>query len=768
MPDSQRRRNLLSTDESYVVGALAVVAAVLGALAGCEPTRTGWFDPLLTGAVAALVTLAGATAPWWSLAATTATLAVAEHSAWSLTVSVAAFAAALALGVRRRSAGALRALCALAVSQVALRIELERPFAASAGIAALTMGLVLIAGISRRSRRIRRIATRTTLAVGALYLFAAVCAGIAGLAARSSLSEGVRAAIDGLRAMRAGDTATASSSLERSAEALASARRTIDSPLMWPGRLVPGLGQHVDSAVRLVGAGGETARVVSKTVAAVDPDSVRVRAGYVDLTAIDRLLGPIEITRDAVGNLQEAVEASRSGWLLGPFADRYRRLAEETARADLQARNAYESAVLAPQLLGRDGKRVWLVLFTNPAESRGLGGFIGSFAEIETERGQIRVVKRGSNVQLINGGDNLDGRTISGPAEYLDRYGPYGAGRNGVPMERFFWVKANMAPDLPTVARVIAEIYPQSGGRKIDGVIVADPYALQSVVRLTGSLTVPGTGTVLTQGSIVRYLLVDQYRDFETDDSLRKDALVDVADQAVSKLLTTDLPSPVVIAQAFGGVLSSGHLMIWSLRNDDIAPISRLGIGGAVPRPVSDGAFFTVNNAGPSKLDSFLQQSMTYRAVVDEHTGQVSADLEIRLRNTLPSPSPLPDDLIGNVRGLPIGTNRTLLTVYSPLQVVGATVDGKSQAFGTLPELGWLAHDTPVDVPPGGETVVRIRLAGTVGVSDGYSWAFRPQPLVDTTRVQVEIKFRHGARSIRWNRDISTPLRLTSWGIVAT
>lgn len=744
-----------------MVWAIAVAAAVLGALAGCEPTRTGWFDPLLTGAMAGLVVLAGATAPWWAAGSAAAVLAVVEHAAWALGVSVAAFAVMVVIGLRRESAGTLRALAALAVTQVALRLGMERPFAISAVIAALAMGVILVTGISRRPQRIRRLATRTVLGIGGFYLFAALCAGIAGLAARSSLSEGVRTAVDGLRAVRSGDADGAAAALSESADALGSARRTIDSPLMWPGRLVPGLGQHVDSAVRLVHAGGDAARVVSKTVAAVDPDSVRVRSGLVDLDAIDRLRDPIELTRDAMGDLQRAVDESRSGWLVGPFADRFRRLAEETARADLQARNAYEAAALAPQLLGRDGKRVWLVLFTTPAESRGLGGFIGNFAEIETERGQIRIVKQGTNVQLINGGANPDDRTITGPADYLTRYGPYGAGRNGGPMERFFWVKVNMAPDLPTVARVVAEVYPQSGGRPIDGVIVADPYALQSVVRLTGPLSVPGTDTVLNPGNIVRYLLVDQYREFATQNSVRRDALSDVADQAISKLLTTDLPSPVVIAQAFGGVLTSGHLMIWSLRDDDVGPITRLGIGGALPEPVSDGTFFTVNNAGPSKLDSFLQQSMSYRAFVDERSGQVAADVEIRLRNTLPNPSPLPDDLIGNTRGLPLGTNRTLLTVYSPLQVVGATVGGQAQAFGTTAELGWLAHDTPVDIPPGGETVVRLRLAGTVGVNDGYSWAFRPQPLVDTTRVQVEIKFRHGARSIRWNRDIPTAIRLT-------
>ena len=762
MPESLRRRNRLSAEETYVVWGLAAVSAVLGALAGCDPTRTAWFDPILTGVVAGLVCLAGATAPWWAPASAAAVLAVSHMSSWTMWVSIAVCIVMVALGVLHESAGLVRAVSALAIAQVALRLDIDHPFGVSALVGGLAMGVVLVSGISRRSRRVRQLAVRSALGVLGFCLLSMIGALVAGLTARKALSDGVNAATTGLQSMRSGDSQAAAEALERSASALGRARRSVDSPLTWPGRLVPGLGQHVDSAVRLVNAGRDAAQVVSKAVATVDVDSVRVRSGYVDLTAIERLQLPIEVTRDAVGELQRAVERSRSGWLLGPFASRFERLAEETARADLQARNAYEAAQLAPHLLGGDGKRVWLVLFTTPAEARGLGGFIGNFAEVETEGGRIRIVRQGTNVQLINGGDNPAARSISGPAEYLARYGQFGAGGNGKPMTRFFWVKVNMSPDLPTVARVVAEIYPQSGGRTIDGVVVADPYALRSIVSLTGPLTVPGTDTVLTTNNIVRYLLVDQYQRFVSADSTRKDALAEVANQATEALLGTDLPSPVLIARAFGGVLTSGHLMFWSLREEDQGPIRRLEIGGAAPAATSDGAFFTVNNSGPSKLDTFLQQSMTYDAVVDEHTGEVLAELEIRLRNTLPTPSPLPDYLIGNDRGLPLGTNRTLLTVYSPLEIVGVTVNGGPQAFDTVPELGWLSHNSPVDIAPGGETVVRLTLAGRVGLEDGYSWAFRPQPLVDTTQVQVNVRFRHGKRSIRLSGDIDTPVRLTA------
>ena len=40
-------------------------------------------------------------------------------------------------------------------------------------------------------------------------------------------------------------------------------------------------------------------------------------------------------------------------------------------------------------MLGADGPRTYLLLFTTPSESRGLGGFVGSYAELTADDGQL-------------------------------------------------------------------------------------------------------------------------------------------------------------------------------------------------------------------------------------------------------------------------------------------------------------------------------------------------------------------------------------------
>jgi len=763
-----RRLNRLTSNQRYTVLGLSIVSGILGVLADCRPTGIAGVDHVLTGLTAGVVTWFGGISVWWAAGAGGALLAIAQPSGWQIWVSIAVCVVMFGIGALRESLGSVRCLAALGVCQVALHLRLRSPFGLSALIAAACMGAIVVSGVRRSSPQVRRATKVAAITLGCYVGLSVIGAATAGLIARSNIMKGVDSATSGLRAMREGRPDDASAFLQSSASSLSKARSLVRSPLTMPARLVPVLGPHVRSAERLVGSARETAQTVSGAVAGVDVSSIKVQGGVVDLTAIERLRLPLEVSRDAVVAFDNAVDASRSGWLIDPFAGRLRRLAAETERARVQASNAVEATTLAPSLLGGNGKRVWLVLFTTPAEARGLGGFPGNWAEITTDGGRISVTRRGRIVDLINGGDNKDGRIVHAPADYLARYDDYGAGKDGAPMNRMFWNNVTMSPDMPSVALAASDMYLQSGGRPVDGVIVADPYALQAVVTLTGPLALPtpegiptSEAMVLTPSNIVPYLLIDQYTKFAGQTGVRADALQSASDLALAALLSKDLPSPVTIARAFGEPLSGGHLVIWSLRPEDQDPITRLGIGGVMPAPTSDGLSYTINNAGPNKLDTYLERSMEYEALVDERTGQVSATATIRLTNTLPIPIPLPDDLIRNSRGYPPGTNRPWLTVYTPLQIISATADGRPQPFGLERERGWYAHDAKLAVLPGKTLTVVLTLRGTVGVEGGYSWVNRPQPLRFPNSVQVRIRFKHGTRSISYRGSLDVTKRLT-------
>jgi hypothetical protein len=758
---AQQRSRVIAHVKFWGVYALVGACAILGSTAGCHPARTPVIDPLLTAALAGAVAWAGATANWWALAGAAGLLAVVDPTGWKVLVTAAACVIALVVGIRRRRDAVLRTLAASGIVQVALRLHATHPFGLSAAVALVALGAVAVAGIQRRRSIVRRRVRVTLLVLVGGALAAVVCAAVGLLSSRASLTRGVTQATAGLRSARAGHASEASDHLSAAATALGKAHRGVHSWWMLPARAVPILSQHVQTAVGLVDAGRDAAHTVAVAVAGVDPSSIKVAGGYVDLAAIEDLVDPLGAVDEAVTQLDQAVQRARSGWLVDPLASDLRRLASETGKARVQAHNASLVSQLAPDLLGKNGPRTWLVLFTTPAEARGLGGFPGDYAELTTAYGHITIGKVGSIVNLIDGGTNPDGRIMSAPADYFSRYGPFGTGSATEPMNRLFWDDVTISPDLPSVAQVVASLYPQSGGRAIDGVIVADPIALGGLLQLTGPVTVPGHDGPLTASNVAHFLLVDQYQAFADASAQRQDALTTVASTVSSALLSASLPSPVTVASALGGPARGSHLMLWSLHADEQPILNELGVSGSMPRPAPDGFSYTLNNAGPNKLDTYLERTVKYRANVDARTGRESATVTIKLHNTLPVPITLPPDVVGNRWNYPAGTDRTWLSLYSPLKLSTADVDGTPVALSSGHELGWAVYSTYLHIAPGATVTLTVRLGGSLDLTHGYGFVVRPQPLSAADKLQVSIKLSHPKRSLRYTGSPNAVLRLT-------
>ena len=56
-------------------------------------------------------------------------------------------------------------------------------------------------------------------------------------------------------------------------------------------------------------------------------------------------------------------------------------------------------------MLGANGKRVYFIAFTTPAEAHGLGGYMGNWAEITMDQGHISVTGFGRTADLAVDGD---------------------------------------------------------------------------------------------------------------------------------------------------------------------------------------------------------------------------------------------------------------------------------------------------------------------------------------------------------------------------
>jgi hypothetical protein len=284
------------------------------------------------------------------------------------------------------------------------------------------------------------------------------------------------------------------------------------------------------------------------------------------------------------------------------------------------------------------------------------------------------------------------------------------------------------------VGKVIGGLYPQSGGEPIGGVIAIDPAGVAALLRLTGPLVVPGWPDPISGDNAEHILLYDQYVRLQNT-AERIDFLGTTAKLVWERLAAGELPPPKAIVRALGPAVVAKHLQITSLDPSEDRVLARAGVNGRVLPVDGDALAVITQNACGNKIDWFLQRDVNYRATVDA-TGQLDARLTVTLRSNAP-PSGLPGYLIGNPfkPAVPSGTNRLYLSVYTPLTLRDARVDGAPATLGSERELGRAVYSTYVDIPPQGAVTVELHLAGVMAASAPYKLGLHAQPLVNPDRV---------------------------------
>ena len=473
--------------------------------------------------------------------------------------------------------------------------------------------------------------------------------------------------------------------------------------------------------------------------------------GAIDVDAIAALAQPMRDLSAAVQRLSRTVDSTNSPWLFGPFQDKLVSTRNKLDSASLQVQAGEAAAAAGPAMLGASGPRKYLVVFTSPGEARGQSGLIGNYAELTVDRGTLSQTGFGRTSRLMDALRESPPFALAVPPEYLAAYGPYGAADSNGMVTAEFWPNVTMSPDMPSVGSAMAQMYSGSGLGELDGVFVIDVYGLAALVKVTGPVTIPGTATSFTTETLQNFLLYDQYTQPE---DVRRDQLAAIADATFGLLLRADLPVPEKVARELGPSATEGHIVGWAKRPEEQDLLVRIGMAGRLPAPddvgglsadsagLADGLAIVTNNASGSKIDSFLERSETYTGVYDPATGWISVDLEVIIKNNAP-PGGYDDYVIGSKIGLPLGTNRTLLTVYSPLNVDSVMVNDVPVASTGGSELGWHTTTVMLDVGTGDLATVTLQLSGAIAKND-YRFVWRPQPLTRPDSLALSVRSTNG------------------------
>jgi len=412
-----------------------------------------------------------------------------------------------------------------------------------------------------------------------------------------------------------------------------------------------------------------------QTARLVDPRSVRRPDGSIDVALLRRATPGLVDSRDAAVRTQAELVDLPTSLVAGPVGSGRDQLRAQTSALTSTLDGATRALQLAPALLGQDRPRRFFVAVQQTSESRGTGGLIGGYAVLQADKGRLKVTAQGSNADLKNGTIPVPKGV---PQDFVDLYGDNGAFQ--------LWQNANLSPDLPVVARVLAARWKKQSGQDVDGVAVLDATALADLLQGSGPVAV-AKGRRIRPDQLEDYLAVGQYRDFAPptrssaidQSSARKEQLTVFA-KAVTARLTAGGGSSEQLLRGLSTAVRSGHLRMASDEPALGPPLHAAGVDGALPEGPAPVAYAVVSNATGGKLDHFVDRRVTYTAGSCRGSRRRST-ITLQLTNRAPATA-LPPYLTTRITGagtISSTTDALLVQVYGTrgADLVRGTVDGR-------------------------------------------------------------------------------------------
>jgi hypothetical protein len=717
-------------------GLVVAAAAVAGAVLAVEPTGTVVADQLWCGAFAGGVAWAGSHARREVVLVLAAVAVALAETGLSLSLAVAAVAVAAghALMARdRRHVGAL----------VAGLVALSLLTGSGQGVrwqAALTTTVVaavlVVAGLLEMSARRRRVAVRAVAGLGLAVVVVCLLAGVAYLVARPDLDRGVDAFRAARDAGRTGDLDAAVASFRTAEQALDDGRSWL-STLGGPGRAVPGLAQQLRAADEAVEAASDAAASAGVATGQLRLDRLRVEDGALDLDAIAEAEPPVSELVSVLDRTVRRIQAIDRTLLVAPVVRTLDDATEEALEAGRTAERLQRAIRVAPDLLGADGPRRYLVLFTTPVEARNRFGFPGTYAVMRLDGGRISFEEAGP-IQDVFPEAPFDQAALA-LAPRAQPYQPYGVSRE--------WRSVTIPAHFPAVADTAVQLAAQSPLGEVHGVLLAGPETAAAVVGLVGDVSLEDPAVTLTEDTTVDFVTRRQYLEFPEpgDQADRKDLLADIAEIVGERLETITLPELGELFDVFSPLVRADQLVLSipaSVSPEAAVLLDESDLDGAMPRPADAGDVLHVGhlNAAGNKIDLYLRRRVTYDVEVSAG-GVVTADLTVELENRAPA-SGRPPYLIGSSGAveIPPGTNRTTVLVTTPHAAQAIELDGEPLVFTAVTDGGLVVHQVQIDLAPGQTRTLTARLDGTAADGEPYRIQLLPNGLVAPDQTTVRLR----------------------------
>ncbi|MCX8066775.1 MAG: DUF4012 domain-containing protein [Anaerolineae bacterium] len=408
---------------------------------------------------------------------------------------------------------------------------------------------------------------------------------------------------------------------------------TLTRQVGWAARLapalgwLPGIGGDLRAAPHLLATADHLTRAGVLTCDALSPAFGLLDQG-INPSALEKVLPFLAAARPALEQALGEVEQAIAAWervdrsALSPRIARRVALLEEALPL---LRVGLSAALVAPDLLGADGPRTYLILAQNEDELRPTGGFLTGVGEVRLQNGRlVSMTFRDSYAA-----DDFS-LPYPDPPEPLRRY-----------MGIDLWVlrDSNWSPDFPTAARQAVALYRPGYKVSVDGVIALDQYALQELVGVLGPLTVEGeTVTRETLIPYIRQAWAPKEEGMTREWWRKRKSFMGVLAQSAWDHLQSGAVDARTLARTLLRLLEEKHLLVYLSNPQAQALLAKQNWDGALRWGPGDFLMVVDANVGYNKASAKVQESITYE--VDLGRWPPRATLTLIYTHTAPAGYP--------------------------------------------------------------------------------------------------------------------------------
>lgn len=383
-----------------------------------------------------------------------------------------------------------------------------------------------------------------------------------------------------------------------------------------------------------------------------------------------------------------------------------------------------------PEILGKDEKKTYLVLFQNDKERRATGGFLTSYAIFTVEKGKIQKETSDDIYQL----DNSISSHPPAPEEILNYH-------KGV--SRFFIRDSNISPDFVESLKLFNELYKKSS-RKVnyDGVIAVDSKVLVDMLSVFGD-TEAG-GIVFSAKNDKRcdcpqvlYTLFDVVdRPVNYVKENRKGILGQLMQALLLKVLGFS-PSRYwgpFLENSFTN-LEQKHILLYFADKDIQQSVEKLNFAGRIRDFDKDYLHINNVNFAGAKSNLFVSEAISSDTKIS--SGKIEREIIVKFRNPYPH-----SDCNLERGGLCLNaTLRNWIRVYVPQGSQLIDFVGSSTKVKTYDDLGKTVFEGFLTVNPLGSAQVRVKYTLPDNISsNNYQIMVQKQPGVNQDQQQLEVK----------------------------